>query len=172
MPLYSIDMQQTGKLIIVSGPSGVGKGTILKRVFAESNYPLVFSVSATTRKIRPGEVNGVNYWFLTPEDFESKRENGEFLECFQVFGGAWYGTLRKQVLDAIAEGKWVVLEIDVQGAKKIFSEFTDAISVFIEPKSVEVLKERLIGRGTETEEIMRQRLDRALLELQFAYEYK
>ena len=162
-----------GKLLIVSGPSGVGKGTLLRRVFAESELPLVMSVSATTRKPRPGEVDGRHYRFLSPEEFERKRLAGEFLECFEVFGkDTWYGTLRSGVEDGLAAGKWVVLEIDVKGAKEVKRQFPEAVMMFVEPKSVEVLRERLCGRGTETGEAMKRRLAVALDELRQADDFK
>lgn len=162
-----------GKLLIVSGPSGVGKGTLLRRVFAQSGLPLVLSVSATTRRPRPGEVDGEHYRFLSPEEFEAKRRAGEFLECFEVFGkGCWYGTLRSDVEKGLDAGNWVVLEIDVQGAKTVKREFPDALMLFVEPKNVDVLKQRLRGRGTETEEAMRQRLETALEELGHAAEFQ
>ena len=162
-------------LLVVSGPSGVGKGTLLRRVFAESGLPLVMSVSATTRKPRPGEVNGKEYHFLSLDEFEAKRLAGEFLECFEVFGtGTWYGTLRKTVEDELAADRWVVLEIDVQGAQKVKEQFPQALSFFIEPKNVDILRERLRGRGTETEEAMQRRPATAMEELQHAdkFEYR
>ena len=162
-------------LLIISGPSGVGKGTLLRRVFAESGLPLVMSVSATTRKPRPGETDGKEYHFLRPEEFESKRLAGEFLECFEVFGtGTWYGTLRKTVDEGLAAGHWVVLEIDVKGAKKVKEQFPKALSLFIAPKNPDVLQERLRGRGTESEEAMQRRLATAMEELLYAdtFEYR
>jgi len=160
-------------LVLVSGPSGVGKKTILQQVIAESGLPLVMSVSATTRKPRPGEVEGKDYHFLSLADFESKRLAGEFMECFEVFGaGTWYGTLRKTVEDELAAGNWVVLEIDVQGARKVREQFPDALSIFIEPKSTDVLKERLQGRGTESEGAIQHRLTAAMEELQQVDEYE
>jgi guanylate kinase len=162
-----------GKLVIVSGPSGVGKGTLLKRVFNESGLPLTMSVSATTRKPRPGEKDGEHYHFIQAEEFEKKRLGGDFLECFEVFGkGVWYGTLRQNVESGLAGGHWVVLEIDVKGAKAVKEKFPDAVLMFIEPKSIEVLKDRLQGRGTETEEAMQRRLATALDELKHAGEFE
>ena len=166
-------MGNKSHLLVVSGPSGVGKQTVLHRVFAESGLPLVWSVSATTRKPRPGEVDGKDYHFLSPDEFETKRLAGEFLECFEVFGaGTWYGTLRKTVEDGLAADQWVVLEIDVKGARQVKSQFPDAITFFIEPKNVDVLRERLRGRGTETEEAMQRRLATAIDELQHAGEFE
>ena len=162
-------MHNKSRLLVVSGPSGVGKGTLLHRVFAESGLPLTMSVSATTRSPRPGEVDGTEYHFLSLAEFESKRLADEFLECFEVFGtGTWYGTLRKTVEEGLAAGRWVVLEIDVQGAKKVKKLFPEAMTFFIEPKSVDVLKERLQGRGTESEAAMQRRLATAMEELQHA----
>ena len=160
-------------LIVVSGPSGVGKGTLLRRAFAESGLPLVLCVSATTRLPRPNEIDGVHYRFLSLEDFETKRKNGEFLECFEVFGtGCWYGTLRQDVEDGLRNGNWMVLEIDVKGAQVVKAVYPDVVMVFVEPKNVEVLKERLQGRGTETDEAMQRRLTTALKELKHADEFQ
>ncbi|MDR1140824.1 MAG: guanylate kinase [Planctomycetaceae bacterium] len=161
------------KLLVISGPSGVGKGTLLKRVFAESGLPLTMSVSATTRKPRPGEIDGVHYQFLSADEFETKRNAGEFLECFEVFGKeTWYGTLRRTVEQGLSAGNWVVLEIDIKGANAVKKQFPDAVLLFIEPKNIEVLKERLLGRGTETEEAMQRRLATALEELEHAPEFE
>ena len=166
-------MKSKPHLLVVSGPSGVGKGTLLRRILEESGLPLMMSVSATTRKPRPGEVDGKNYHYLSFAEFESKRLAGEFLECFEVFNtGTWYGTLRKTVDDGLAAGYWVVLEIDVQGAKKVKEQFPKALMFFIEPKSIDVLKKRLQGRGTESKEAMQSRLATALEELQHAHEFE
>ncbi|NQT16369.1 MAG: guanylate kinase, partial [Planctomycetes bacterium] len=106
-----------GKLVVVSGPSGTGKSTVLKGVFESAPVPLVSSVSATTRPPRPGEIEGKDYHFLAEQEFAQRREHDEFLECFQVFeGGHWYGTLLSEVTPSLQAGKWVMLEIDVQGA--------------------------------------------------------
>jgi len=117
-------------------------------------------------------VDGVHYWFLSEEEFRKKIDNGEFLEYFEVFsGGHLYGTLKSTVLEKLNAGFWVVLEIDVQGARKVRDIFSDAITVFIEPESMDVLQERLNKRGTEPDEIMRDRLRRATEELEHAGEY-
>ena len=166
-------MDGESHLLVVSGPSGVGKGTLLRRVCAESGLPLMMSVSATTRKPRPGEIDGKDYHFLNPAEFETKKRAGEFLECFEVFGtGTWYGTLQKTVEDGLAAGHWVILEIDVQGAEKIKKQFPKALTFFIEPKDLDVLKERLQGRGTETEDAMQRRLTTAMDELQHADKFE
>lgn len=165
--------QAEGKLLVVSGPSGVGKGTLLKRVFAACSLPLVMSVSATTRSPRPGELEGVHYRFLTPEDFEAKRLAGDFLECFEVFGkGTWYGTLHEDVQCGLNSGNWVVLEIDVKGARAVKEQYPETLTFFVEPKSVDVLKQRLLGRGTETVQAMQRRLATALEEMKHANEFQ
>jgi guanylate kinase len=162
-----------GRVVVVSGPSGAGKTTVMREVFRRSTLPLVPSVSATTRPPRPGEVDGVDYHFLTPEEFHRRRQRGEFLECFEVFGrGHWYGTLQSQVDRGLAAGKWVVLEIDVQGAMQVMEKFPDAISIFIRPSTLEALGERLRHRGTETEEAISSRLARAEYEMRFAPRYR
>lgn len=166
-------MIQPGKLVIISGPSGVGKTTVLKRLFSECKLPLRPSISATTRQKRPGEVAGVSYYYLSDEEFQSKRENGEFLECVEVFGhGHWYGTLREPVSTGLSEGKWIVLEIDVEGAARALKHYADAITIFIHPGSIEELEKRLRGRGTETESALNRRLDVARRELKAAESYQ
>ncbi|MDR2763139.1 MAG: guanylate kinase [Planctomycetaceae bacterium] len=161
------------RLLIVSGPSGVGKGTLLKRVLSESGLPLKMSVSATTRNARPNEKNGIHYHFLTQEQFQEKKNAGEFIECFEVFGrGVWYGTLKADVNAGLDEGNFVVLEIDVKGANEIKKQFPDAITIFVKPPNVEILKERLQGRGTESDEAMKNRLNTAIEELNHAEEFQ
>ena len=157
---------------MVSGPSGVGKGTLLREVFQISGLPLVLSVSATTRPPRPGETNGVEYFFLTPEEFHRKRQNNEFLECFEVYhSGHWYGTLRREVELKHDAGKWVVLEIDVQGGMAVQQCFPDAVMIFIRPKNREVLMDRLAKRGTESSESSEIRLKQAIEELDLGSRY-
>jgi len=171
-PRENQEPQNNGRIIVISGPSGVGKGTLLREVFKTSELPLELSVSATTRPPRPGEQNGVEYHFLSPEEFHRRRENGEFLECFEVFrGGHWYGTLKSEVESRCAAGKWVVLEIDVQGGLSIQQQFPDAVMIFIHPKNRDVLKDRLAKRGTESHEAAEQRLHRASQELELAERY-
>ena len=166
-------LQGDGRLVIVSGPSGVGKGTLLREVFADSPVPLVASVSATTRSPRPGEVDGTHYHFLSSEEFETKRLKGDFLECFEVFrGGHWYGTLNAEVEAAVRAGKWIVLEIDVQGALAVMERHPEAISIFIRVESMEELERRLRGRGTEAEEAVQRRLAQAGEEMTFADQYR
>lgn len=164
---------QVGRLVVISGPSGAGKTTLLRHLFAESELPLARSVSATTRAPRPGEVEGVDYFFLTPSEFERRRLAGEFLECFEVYGrGHWYGTLKSEVAPSLEAGKWVVLEIDVQGAQAVLREFPDAVTIFVLPGDIAELERRLVRRGTESEEVRAQRLEAARREISFADQYR
>ncbi len=162
-----------GKLVIVSGPSGAGKTTVLAGVFSRAPLPLARSVSATTRRPRPGEVDGVDYHFISAEEFEKKRVRGDFLECFEVFGnGQWYGTLQSVVSEGLRSGKWVVLEIDVQGAVEVMKRFPDAITIFVSPGGQEELERRLRGRGTESSDAVERRLEQARRELDLADRYR
>lgn len=166
-------MAQRGRLVVVSGPSGVGKNTVLAKVFSNAPVRLKASVSATTRPPRSGEVDGLDYHFLSPEEFCARKRRGEFLECFEVFGGGtWYGTLLSEVAPSLEEGKWVVLNIDVQGAASVVQRYPDAITIFLKPGSMEVLEDRLRGRKTEGEEAMRRRLEQAQNELAQADRYQ
>jgi guanylate kinase len=170
--LSNVTGASCGRLVIISGPSGAGKTTLLERVLAHCRLPLVRSVSATTRPPRPDEVDGVDYHFLTPADFQSRRQRGEFIECFEVFGrGHWYGTLESEVTPGLRAGKWVVLNIDVHGALAVMEQFPDAISIFVRPSTVEELQRRLRARGTETCEAIQRRLERAEHELSLAHRY-
>jgi len=160
-------------LVIVSGPSGAGKTSVMRRVFQASPVPLVRSVSATTRPPRPDEVDGVDYHFLHNGDFAERRKRGDFIECFEVFGQTyWYGTLWSEVTSGLDAGKWVVLEIDVQGAMVVVERFPEAITIFLCPSSREELERRLRDRGTETKEALLQRLAAADYELLQARRYK
>lgn len=152
-----------GKFIVISGPSGVGKGTICNKLINELNA--WYSVSTTTRTPREGEVNGVNYFFVTKEEFEDKIKNGEFLE-YNVYNNNYYGTSKKVVLDKMNKGINVFSEIDVNGAHNIKKIFPDALLIYIAPPSIEALRERLIGRGTESIEKIEQRLEIAKKELE------
>jgi guanylate kinase len=162
-----------GKLVVVSGPSGVGKTTVLRRLLATCRLPLVASVSATTRPQRQGEVDGVDYHFLSEAEFCRRRQQGEFLECYEVYGaGCWYGTLANEVTAGLEAGKWVVLGIDVHGAFSVVDRYADAITIFLRPSSLEELSQRLRGRGTEDEETIRRRLEQAKNELALAGWYR
>jgi guanylate kinase len=162
----------TGKLIVISGPSGAGKTTLLKKLF-EVCPGLKASVSATTRPPRPGEQNGVAYHFLGDEEFQRRRQAGEFLECHEVFGrGTWYGTLESEVAPSLAAGKSIVLEIDVQGAMTVLKRYPEALTIFVHPSSVDELERRLRGRATESEESIQRRLEVARRELACSDRYR
>ena len=158
-----------GLLVVVSGPSGVGKGTIM-RPFMERNQNVKYSVSATTRAPREGEIDGVNYHFVTKEQFENLIENDEMLE-YARYSGKYYGTPRFAVEKNLAAGLDVVLEIEVKGAQQVRRRCSEAISVFIMPPSFQELSNRLHGRNTESEEKIMERLDIARSEMQLAYDY-
>ncbi len=145
-----------GMLIVVSGFSGVGKGTVVQLVF-ESLPNLQFSISCTTRKPRIGEENGVNYFFLSEEEFEKKIANGEFVEYTKTFTN-YYGTLKSEIDKPLSRGVDVLLELNVVGARRIKELYPDSVTVFITPPSIGALKARLIGRGTETPESIERRL--------------
>ena len=155
-----------GKLVVVSGPSGVGKSTVVKQVIDRLGGRLVPSVSATTRSPRPGEKEGEDYYFLTPEQFSQRRNAGDFLESAEVFGrGHWYGTLWSAVRPSLEAGKWVLLEVDVAGAEEVVRQFEDAITIFLQPATIEELERRLRSRATETEEAIGRRLEVARHEM-------
>ncbi len=165
---------QHGRLIVLCGPAGVGKGTVLGRV-REQHPEIWLSVSATTRQPRPGEVDGVNYFFMTEPEFLAKEKAGEFLETADVFGLAHYGTPVKPVVEHLERNIPVVLEIDLQGARTVKRRAKElgleVLTVFIEPPSFEELKRRLIGRGTETPQQQAKRLETAKVELAAAPEF-
>jgi guanylate kinase len=163
----------TGKLIVISGPSGAGKTTLLKRLYAATPVALLTSVSATTRAPRPGEADGIDYHFLTKDEFARRRERGEFLECFEVYHrGDWYGTLKSEVAPRLAAGKWVVLEIDVQGTLAVLDHYPNAVTIFVRPSSLAELERRLRDRGTESEAAIERRLEVARRELASADRYR
>ena len=155
-------MKKQGTLVVVSGFAGTGKGTVMKELLGRyDSYAL--SISATTRNPRPGEVDGREYFFKTKEEFEQMIADNEFVE-HACYVGNYYGTPKKYVQEQLAEGKDVILEIEIQGALNIKSQFPDALLLFIAPPSADVLKSRLVGRGTETAEVIEQRLARAVEE--------
>ena len=166
--------EQPGKLIIISGPSGSGKSTVVRRLLSESELPLELRVSATTRPPRPGEIDGKHYFFLTEEEFARRRDANEFMEFKEVFSqGQWYGTLREQVTTGLNAGKWVILEIDVQGALAVLeNEELDPITVFIDPGGMEELERRLRARGTESEDSITRRLETAGAEMRYMHRYQ
>lgn len=162
-------MDVSPRLFVVSGPAGVGKGTLVAKARAK-RPDLELTVSATTRSPRPGEVAGVSYHYLSDEEFARRVENGEFIEWADVHGHR-YGTLRSEVVDRIARGSSVILEIDYQGAFNVRKTFPEAVLVFIEPPSFEELERRLRGRATEDEAQIELRLSNARRELAYGEQY-
>jgi guanylate kinase len=168
----TMNASSLGKLIVISGPSGAGKTTLLAKLLARCPR-LNPSVSATTRSPRPGERDGVDYHYLSPEEFARRREAGEFLECCEVFGrGYWYGTLKNEVSPSLAAGKSVVLEVDVQGAMAVLATHPEAITIFVRPGDAAELERRLRGRGTDSEAAITRRLEVARRELDRASDYQ
>ena len=161
--------QEHGILVVFSGPSGAGKGTILKRYF-EDNPPAVLSVSATTRPPRPGEVDGVHYHFVTRAEFERMIAENGVLE-YNVYNGNYYGSPRGPIEEELRKGHDVILEIETNGAGHIRRMFPSALSIFVVPPSFEELKKRLIGRGTETPEEITARLEKGRSEIEMALDY-
>ena len=161
-----------GKIIIISAPSGCGKSTIIGEIMDRGNVELQFSVSATNRLPRKGETDGVNYYFLSTDDFLAKVAANEFVEFEEVYPGRFYGTLKSEIVRTIENGKNVVLDIDVKGGINVKKLFGDtAVTIFIMPPSVQALKERLINRGTDSPEVIKQRVEKAEYEISFAGEY-
>ena len=160
-----------GRLIVLSGPSGCGKGTVLANFFENYGFDNVrLSVSATTRSPRPGETNGVNYYFLTRDEFEDRISNDGFLE-WACFCDNYYGTPKREVNMMLDEGIDVILEIEVQGAMKIMETVSDCVTVFVMPPSLEELRRRLTGRGTEKSDVIDKRIKAAEHEMQLAKKY-
>jgi guanylate kinase len=160
------------QILVLSGPSGSGKTTVVERLILESSVPLVKSISATTRPQRKGEVDGVAYYFLSADEFIRRRDQGEFLETAEVFGaGYWYGTLKSEIDRAKAEKGWAFLEVDVEGALKIMTLFPQALTIFLQPPSLEVCEQRLRSRATDSEETIQRRLRKVHEELALADRY-
>lgn len=162
-------MERKGKTFIISGPSGVGKSTVLKALF-QGRDDLYFSVSATTRPPREGETDGVDYHFITPEQFMEWINQDAFLEYAQYVGN-FYGTPMRYVDEAMAQGKDVILDIEVQGAMQVHAKRPETIRIFIAPPTWEELERRLTKRGTDSPEKIQQRLLRAKVEMQTALDY-
>ena len=161
-----------GKLIIFSAPSGSGKSTIISSLMPREELNLRFSISATTRPPRGQEQNGVEYWFMQPDEFRQHIADGDFIEYEEVYTDRYYGTLRQQVERQLEDGQNVVLDLDVNGGIRVKQLYGDrAISIFIQPPSIEALRQRLEGRNTDTPEVIEQRLARAEYELSLAPQF-
>lgn len=164
-------MAEKGKLLVFSAPSGAGKTSIVKEVLKQTPQ-LAFSISACSRPGRPGEINGKDYYFLSPEAFREKIREGAFLEWEEVYPGSYYGTLHSEVQRIWDEGKHVVFDVDVAGGLTIKKRFPErTLAIFIKPPSMEELRKRLVNRNTETPESLEKRLGKARQELSFAKDF-
>lgn len=161
-----------GKIIVVSAPSGCGKSTIINSILDKEQIPMRFSVSATNRSPRQGEEDGVSYHFLTSQQFHEAIANGDFIEWEQVYPGRFYGTLRSEVERGIKRGENIILDIDVKGAINVKRMFGDrAVTIFIMPPGIAELRNRLEKRGTDTEDVIAERIDKAEYEIGFAPQF-
>lgn len=163
-------MSERGLLIVFSGPSGVGKGTVRQEIFSTPDHKFDYSVSMTTRPQRPGEVDGVDYFFRTREEFEALIKEGQMLE-YAEYVGSYYGTPLSYVNETLDKGIDVFLEIEVQGALQVKSKVPDGVFIFLTPPDLEELEERLVGRGTDSPEVIAQRIERAKEEIALMREY-
>jgi len=163
-------LNQRGLLIVISGPSGVGKGTVRKALFEMEGHDLVYSISMTTRKPRDGEIDGEDYYFVTREEFEQRIQDDRFLEYAQ-FVGNYYGTPKDKIDEQLDNGKEVVLEIEIQGALQVREKAKDGVFVFIAPPTKEALFRRLLRRGTEDPKTIQKRMDKAESEFPLAHKY-
>lgn len=163
-------MTERGLLVVFSGPSGVGKGTVRQEIFSTPDHKFEYSVSMTTRQKRPGEVDGVDYFFRTREEFEELIKNGQMLE-YAEYVGNYYGTPLTYVNETLDKGIDVFLEIEVQGALQVKKKVPDGVFIFLTPPDLDELKDRLVGRGTDSEEVIRQRIERAKEEIALMREY-
>ncbi|AFT82099.1 guanylate kinase [Leuconostoc carnosum] len=163
-------MTQRGLLIVLSGPSGVGKGTVRKAIFEEDGIDFQYSISATTRQPRTGEVDGEDYFFVSHDEFESKIANGDMLEYAQYVNN-YYGTPKSFIDDTLSSGRDVFLEIDVQGALQVKSKMPEGIYIFLTPPDLTNLRERLVGRGTDSQEVIEKRVAAARDELKQMINY-
>lgn len=162
--------QQRGLLIILSGPSGVGKGTVRAAIFKDNKFNYVYSVSATTRQSRPGEVDGVDYYFVSKEQFKQYIEEDALLE-YAEYVGNYYGTPIQKIEENLAAGNDVFLEIEVQGALKVRERMPEGIFIFLAPPSLDELKSRITGRGTDREDVIIERMQMAKEEIEMMQHY-
>jgi len=169
--MHALPESPCSRLVVISGPSGAGKSTVVDELIALCPLPLALSVSATTRQPRKGEVEGEDYFFLTPEQFAARQAAGDFLECKQ-YAGNWYGTLQSQVTAGLAAGKWVILEIDVKGTLAVLELQPDALTIFVNAESLEELQRRLVARNTESPENLARRLATAEWEVAQKHRYR
>lgn len=161
------------RIVVLSGPSGTGKSTIVNRLADQKEVKLIKAISATTRAPRNQERHGEDYYFLSKEEFLRRRDAQEFVECFEVHGsGNWYGTLKSEVQRAHDSGGWAMLEIDVQGAMQVLALYPEAVPIFIRTASEMEFEQRLRARGTESEEVIQRRLQTARRELEMADRYR
>ncbi|MBP3495584.1 MAG: guanylate kinase [Clostridia bacterium] len=158
-----------GLLFIISGPAGSGKGTVVNALL-KAHPELKLSISATTRSPRPGEINGVHYYYISKDEFKSRIENGKMLE-YTVYSDNYYGTPEKEVVEAMENGNDVILEIEVDGAMQIKEKISGSVAIMLTPPDKDVLEARLRGRGTETEDVIKWRLERAKEEIQLLPKY-
>jgi guanylate kinase len=163
--LNNSGQQTTGKIVVISGPSGVGKSTICKRIVDEFKDRLYLSISATTRNRKTGEQDGVDYFFVSEEEFKKQFKAGNFLECAEVFGN-FYGTPKDKVIQALGQGKIVLLEIDVKGAKAVKKLYPDAVLIFIMPPRQQELQQRILTRGRDEQTEVETRLAGANTEIE------
>lgn len=163
-------LNDRGLLVVLSGPSGVGKGTVRKALFNMQNHNLTYSVSMTTRSIRPGEVDGVDYYFVSKDEFKQRIADGKFLEHAE-FVGNYYGTPLDKVNDSLDSGKEVVLEIEVDGAQQVKAKVPDCVMIFLVPPGKQALYDRLRRRGTESESVIEERVQKANREFKKAHLY-
>lgn len=161
-----------GKLIIISAPSGCGKSTIISKIINNAELNLAFSISATTRAPRGEEIHGINYYFLSEDEFRKAIANDELVEYEEVYPGRFYGTLKSEITRICELGKNVILDIDVKGGINVKKQYgNNALSIFIMPPNVDVLRERLISRATDSEEAINERIGKAEYEISFAHEF-
>ncbi len=163
-------LNERGLLVVISGPSGVGKGTVRRALFQMPNHDLVYSVSMTTRPPRAGEVDGVDYYFVSKEEFLQRIKEKKFLEWAE-FVGNYYGTPKDKIEEQLDQGKEVVLEIEVEGALQVRKQMKDAVFIFIVPPGKKALYERLLVRGTDDQQMIEKRMKKAESEFSLAHKY-